>query len=78
MKTTNNTKHFISPKYLSREDAAVYAGVSTDTIDRWATDGKIVKIKDTKKAPNSKVLFPIASIDAYLESLISKITGGSK
>ena len=78
MKETNKHKHFISPKYLSREDAAVYAGVSTDTIDRWATDGKIVKIKDPKKAPNSKVLFPIASIDAYLETLMNKIPGGAK
>jgi excisionase family DNA binding protein len=58
-------------EYLSRQEAADYANVSTDTIDRMAANGLLEKIK-LNSARNGKVLIPRKSIDKLLNSLIVK------
>lgn len=55
--------------YLNRKEAADYANVSIDTIDRLAADGLLEKIK-INPAKNGKVLIPRKSIDKLLNSLI--------
>lgn len=55
--------------YLDRKEAASYANVSIDTIDRLAADGLLEKIK-INPARNGKVLIPRKSIDKLLNSLI--------
>ena len=59
-------------EYLSRKDAADYANVSIDTIDRWVANGFVEKIK-TNPAKNGKVLIPRKSIEKFLNSLLCKI-----
>lgn len=63
------TKNFININYFTRQDAADYADVSTDTIDRWISNGFIPKIK-TNPAKNGKVLIPKKSLDKFLNSSI--------
>ena len=60
-------------EYLSRKDAADYANVSIDTIDRWVANGFVEKIK-TNPAKIGKVLIPRKSIEKFLNSLLCKIS----
>ena len=57
--------------FLTRQQAAIYANVSTDTIDSWITKGYIEKIKPNPRK-NGKVLIPRKSVDRFLNSFLNK------
>lgn len=59
-------------RWLTRKDAAHYAGISVDKLDDLAKDGVITKVK-YNHAKNGRVLFDKVSIDAYIKSLIVPI-----
>jgi hypothetical protein len=50
--------------WITRKEAAQYAHVSTDTIDRWISIGYIQRIK-LNQAKNGRVLIDRKSIDAF-------------
>ena len=56
-------ENVISGRYLTRNEAADYLGVSKRTIDRMRADGvfKCYQIK-----PSGKVLIPMAEIESHL------------
>lgn len=71
MKTANHPAneedrlHKTEPSsWFSRKEAAQYAHVSTDTIDRWVSIGYIKRIK-LNRAKNGRVLIDRKSIDAF-------------
>ena len=56
--------------WLSRKEAAQYAHVSKDTIDRWVSIGYIKRIK-LNQAKNGRVLIDRKSIDAFFRQCSS-------
>ena len=52
-KSSKQTSEAGSP-WMSRKEAADYAGVSTDTVDNWCKNGKIKYIKLAEGRPGSK------------------------
>jgi len=54
--------------YKSRRDACAYLGCSVSTLDRLVVAGALRPIKLTGAAKNSKVVFAIADLEAYVES----------
>ena len=76
MKTTNpmteaEQLHKTEPTpWLSRKEAAQYAHVSKDTIDRWVSIGYIKRIK-LNQAKNGRVLIDRKSIDAFFRQCSS-------
>ena len=56
--------------WITRKEAAQYAHVSTDTIDRWVSIGYIKRIK-LNQAKNGRVLIDRKSIDAFFRQCSS-------
>ena len=69
MKTSSINLNMLN--FLTRQQAAIYANVSTDTIDSWITKGYIEKIKPNPQK-NGKVLIPRKSVDRFLNSFLNK------
>lgn len=67
----NQINDFRMREYLSRQEAADYANVSIDTIDRLTANGLLDKIK-INPARNGKVLIPRKSIDKLLINFLVK------
>ena len=64
--------NYTPTRWLTRKDAAHYAGISVDKLDDLANAGVITKVK-YNPAKNGRVLFDKVSIDAYIKSLIVPI-----
>lgn len=67
-----NSFEYTPSRWLTRRDAAHYAGISVDKLDDLANAGVITKVK-YNPAKNGRVLFDKVSIDAYIKSLIVPI-----
>ena len=65
----NRTPEYTPSRWLTRKDAAHYAGISVDKLDDLANAGVITKVK-YNPAKNGRVLFDKVSIDNYLKTLI--------
>ena len=68
----NKSSIYTPSRWLTRKDAAHYAGISVDKLDDLANAGVIIKAK-YNPAKNGRVLFDKVSIDTYIKSLIVPI-----
>lgn len=63
----------IQPATMSREEAAVYLGLSPLTMDGWRSQGRGPAYVKLGKGPRARVSYRKQDLDAFIES---KLIGG--
>ncbi|MDR1614248.1 MAG: helix-turn-helix domain-containing protein [Campylobacteraceae bacterium] len=69
MKNSNQTVS--DKKALNQQEAAEYLNLSTSTLKRLRIEGlgaKYIKLNTNTKGKNTKILYPIAELDKWLNS----------